>query len=422
MLNRTIPPPIYKARLNRFLEPEKQWVNTHLPMYIFQVDTPPVVKFEIVFNTGKRAENNVGAAYFTSKMWLEGTATKSAQEVAEYIAYYGAHIDIWSSEDFTTLQLTCLTKHFGPTLAMLHELLTAPCLPESALPRLKNICKKKLQVEDTKNHRVAYKQLLKALFGDQHAYGRILTKSTADNMNIAAIQSYYQQQWAQPATLFLGGHIESSMVDMVKEYFKDYSPTSAIQSDTKSPIHTLPATRVHIDKPKSLQSSIYMGIPTIPIHHADYWALHITNTLLGGYFGSRLMQKIREEKGYTYGIQSRLVNWQQANYLLISTDVIKAYQKNTVDAIHTEIRQIQQGNIADEEIQRVKSYMVGNLLNKDNNAFSMMHLFKQVYVHGLTNAYYDKLYQTLSTIDRDTIAKVAQKYLKTDNFTEVIVG
>jgi predicted Zn-dependent peptidase len=177
-----------------------------------------------------------------------------------------------------------------------------------------------------------------------------------------------------------------------------------------------------IDKPDAIQSAIRMGARSITRSHADFPGLQVLNCVLGGYFGSRLMANIREDKGYTYGIGSAVVALKDAGYLFIATEVGTEVCSSALEEIEKEINLLQTEPVEEEELNLVRNYMLGSMLGSLENAFSHADKFKNVYFSGLSYAYYENYINTVKNITAEELKKMANTYLQTADFTKVIVG
>jgi len=150
--------------------------------------------------------------------------------------------------------------------------------------------------------------------------------------------------------------------------------------------------------------------------------MFFVNEILGGYFGSRLMCNIREEKGYTYGIYSRLVSLRKAGYWVVMTEVSPEVSQHTLQEIYKEINILQQTLVPATELQKVQNYMLGHFLTTINDPFAMMQKFQSAYLYGLDQSYYSDFYHQVRNMTAETIQSLAQKYLALDTFTEVVVA
>jgi zinc protease len=156
--------------------------------------------------------------------------------------------------------------------------------------------------------------------------------------------------------------------------------------------------------------------------HEDFSGLQILNTVLGGYFGSRLMNNIREDKGYTYGIGSGISSLQQAGYLFMATEVGADVCSAALTEIYKEIELLKNEPIGEEELNLVRNYMLGSMLGSLENVFSHADKFKNIYFSGLDYDYYTNYIATVKAITAEDLLAIANKYLTTDHFIEVVIG
>jgi predicted Zn-dependent peptidase len=156
--------------------------------------------------------------------------------------------------------------------------------------------------------------------------------------------------------------------------------------------------------------------------HPDHHKLQVFNTILGGYFGSRLMTNIREDKGYTYGIGSGIISLQNSGYFFISTEVGADVTKDALAEIYKEIELLRTEEVSLEELDLVKNYMLGHFLKSCDGAFNMASLFESVDSFGLDYSFYDEYINTIKTITPKTIKELGVKYFKKSDLKEVVVG
>jgi predicted Zn-dependent peptidase len=180
--------------------------------------------------------------------------------------------------------------------------------------------------------------------------------------------------------------------------------------------------KVHLNKAGTVQTAIRIGSATINKRHPDYTGLKILDSILGGYFGSRLMKNIREEKGYTYGISSSLSSLDLSGYKVISTEVGQKYCQKTIDEIYKEIGILQKVPVSKEEMDVVRNYMSGEMVRMFDGPFALAESFKSAWEFGLDNRYYYSLYEKIKTITPDEITHLAKTYYNTDELYQITVG
>jgi len=171
-----------------------------------------------------------------------------------------------------------------------------------------------------------------------------------------------------------------------------------------------------------VQSSIRLGHISIPKNHPDYEELQVLGTLLGGFFGSRLMKNIREEKGFTYGIYGGFYGMKEKGYFMVSTDVANEYVDATLEEIYKEIQRIQNEKVTEEELQVVKNYMLGNLLSSMETPFQIADTLSLLKLNNLTVEHLKKTFQLIKNIKIERIMELANQYINLNNMIVVIAG
>ncbi|MEL6358482.1 MAG: pitrilysin family protein [Bacteroidota bacterium] len=418
MPDRTIPPPFRPIKRPRFAWPQAASLVPGLPLWVLHAGTQPIVKLELIFDAGTWYEPHPGVAHFTAKMLLEGTQHRSAQEIARYIDQYGASLAVKVQPDTWSLTLVTLSKHLTPMLALLAELLLAPGFPAERLDHLKQRKREALKLAAEKNSHLARRHFQALLFGDTHPYGRHLTEDALAAITLTQIQQYYQNQLLAGCRVLVSGQVDDQALTTIRQYLQPLPvqapPTAVAQASILAP------DQLHVPKPDSLQAALNLGKVLPPKSHPDYLPLLVVNELLGGFFGSRLMRNLREDKGYTYGISARIVSLQQTAYLVIATEVIQAQARAACQEIDKEIERLQTVPVSPEELGTLQNHMLGAWLAAINTPFAVMDQFKAVYLHGLDRIYYEQLYDTITQMTSPQIMALSQQYL--DGLSRVVVG
>lgn len=420
MTNRVLAPEFKKVENIEFRQAQKQLLDNNIPLHIINAGNQPIIRLEIVIPAGSSFESKAGIAYFTSKILQEGSKAKSSKEISRSLDKFGAFLEVNPGNDYTIFTLYTLSKHIPSILPIIQEILFEPSFPESELDILKTIKIQNTKVNLEKTSYLASINLKKNIFGDFHPYGKELLEEEILQIETTDLKKFYQNNFFNSWDLILSGLITEKEVNEVNKYFGNHKLQKKNIISSIKPSST--KGRIVISKDDSLQSSIRIGKLQITKAHSDFTKLKVVNEILGGYFGSRLMKNIREEKGFTYGIQSNLVALKQEGYLVIGTDVKKEYTSQTLEEIYKEIKTLQQVPVDHHELETVRNYMTGSFLSEINTPFALADKFKGVYLNGLNYDYYQDLIKTINTITPDEILETAQKYLKPDSMSEVIAG
>lgn len=423
-LDRKVAPPARPIRHVDFLEAETTLLSNGIPVHMIRSGKQAVVGLELVFRHGGiRHANKNGAAFFTFKMLAEGTSQKDSSTISDEIDKYGAFLQLSPGLDYSSVDLYMLSRYVDPLLATLKELITESIFPSGELRKLKKIQQQQVRVNNKKSSVLASKEFKAALFGVQHPYGASLTEEAIHAIEQEDLQAFFQHQLKNKLEIIVSGDVSVEVLEAIEAHFGNLPMAEAYPSeDELPPASRSEERRIIVDRPDNLQSSIRLGRPLFTKAHPDYHKMQVLNTVLGGYFGSRLMRNIREDKGLTYGISSGLVSFCDAGYFVIGTEVKKENTAQVFEEIYKEMAHLREAPLGDTELNTVKNYMAGRLLSSVDTPFALAEKFKNIHLYGLTYNFYKNHLNTINTIDAASLQEMAQKYLTEENMQEVIVG
>jgi zinc protease len=420
--DRTIAPEINP--IDRFHLPKVETVSfsNGNKIHQFSLGSQPVVRIEWIFESGSRIEEKNGISFFTTKMLSEGTKIYSSPQIQEYLAQFGAFLEVQPGNDRINVTLYSLVKHLNTLIPFIKNLLTESTFPENELEKIKQIQSQNIQVNLEKTAYlagIAYRELL---FGKLHPYGKNLDEASIKNIFHNDLITFFQEHLLnKPCDIIISGGFDDSAVHLIENYFgKDSLSPIKIKSQLTQP--NIPLRERLIEKEGSVQSSIRYGRLLFNHTHKDYFDAYILNEILGGYFGSRLMQNIREEKGYTYGIHSSIVNLHDGGYFAIGTDVKREFTKNTIEEIEKELQLLIDVPVSNNELSTVKSFMLGSFIGDIQTPFSVADKFKTIYFNRLGYEYYDQFFNRIKTITSAELQEVAARYFDPKEMSYVIAG
>ena len=422
-LNRTIAPPAQAIEKVKILKASTHILENQIPLYAVQAGEQPVVRLELIFEAGSKRENIFGASQFATKMLSEGTSRHSSAEISEAFDQFGAFLEISQNADRANIMVHCLTKHLPEILPNLQEILTDSVFPEKELATLKNITLQTLKVNLEKTTFVAGQVLKEQIFGKNHAYGKTLNEANILNINQLAIKNFYEEQFKNKTfKIFLSGKFGEKEINLLNQFFGQ-NQVSVSQNTTEKPVFEKEKNEsTVIEKVGSLQSTIRLGRTLFGRKNPDFFKFLVTNTLLGGYFGSRLMKNIREEKGFTYGISSSLVPMRDAAYFVIGTDVKREFTSQTIYEIHKEIKRLQTELVSKNELETAQNYMIGAFAGSLNTPFEIADRQKIIILDELPADFYDKYIQKIRSVSAEDVQEMANKYLIINELCEIVVG
>ena len=423
MLNRAAAPSRHDIKDIMLLQPEEVIFDNGLKVFIFNAPTQELVKAEFIFQNIFDGTENSLLHTCVSHMLKEGTITRTSAQIAEEIDFYGAYLMPEYSFDQTALTLYSLNKHLSAVLPVLHDILNAATFPEAELETYIRNNKQTLQISLQKNEYIARRLFFTNLFGESR-YGRVPTEEAYDKLNREDLVALYQKQiQPQNCTLILSGNITGDVLKQIRELFDvRWANTVRVNSilTPEFPIF-IPKTVIE-DRTDALQSAIRLGMPAINRIHPDFPAIQFVNTLLGGYFGSRLMRNIREDKGFTYSIGSAFASLQHAGFFTIAAEVGIKNTNETLAEIEKEFDILHNTQAPEEEVVLVKNYILGSILGAIESIFSHADKFKAVYFYGLDLSYYTDYNEVIRNMTAADVQRIANLYFDYDNLLKVVVG
>ncbi len=423
MLDRNTPPIFKQVDNIHFFDPVKANLSNNIPVNYLSGGSQDIIKVDFIFKAGIWNQSKPLIASTTSKLLKEGTKNYSAFEIAEGIDYYGAFLETETSFDSSSVTLYTLNKHLKSVLPYVYEVITSPSFSEKEFNTFKINAIEKFKVNSEKVSFVAQKEFRSLIFGDNHPYGSNPTIKDYNSLSLDDIKTYHKTYYQlSNCEIIISGKVEEQVVLEINKLFGNISIK---QNPEKGNITTpnIPSKKnTFIEKENALQSAIKIGRLIPNKLHEDYFGLRILNTVLGGYFGSRLMSNIREDKGYTYGIGSGIISLKNSGYFVISTEVGSNVTKDALKEIYKEIELLRTVEISEEELDLVKNYLLGQILKSCDGPFNMAALFESVYFYNLDYSFYNEYIKTIKEISPKTFLELANKYFKQSDFTEIVVG
>lgn len=392
-----------------------------IPVYEINSGTQDVIRLELVFKAGRPYEHKKLVSRATASMLLEGSSEKSSAEIAEKVDFYGASLTCHASFDTINLTLTCLKKHFSHLLPLIGELWLEAVFPENELKTYISINKQRLKYELSKNDVVAYRTLTEKIFGEDHPYGYNSLPESYDQLTVQDLKRHTDERLGvNNVSLFLSGKVDDQIKRIIDHSLGNIVKTG-IQSLNRIKNKKSRPEKIYLKHYSPHQTSIRIGRPLFSRIHPDFPGVFVLNTILGGYFGSRLMLNIREKLGYTYGIHSSVDNFVFDGYFSIQTEVGNDFVQETISQIHREMEVLMTELVPIRELKMVKNYIMGNLLGMLDGPFNVSKLLRTMIIADQKPEAFDKMIQQIQAIQPKDLQILAQKYLSPKDFWTVIV-
>ncbi|HMQ47641.1 MAG TPA: pitrilysin family protein [Saprospiraceae bacterium] len=394
-----------------------------IPLTEVNLGTQDVVRLEVVFTVGRAQERKKLAARSCLSMMREGTPSRTSAEIAETLDFYGATLGTSFNLDHSSFVLYSLTKHFDKVLPILADILAHPVFPEKELNTLVKRSKKRLKIDLTKNDVVAYRTITELIFGTQHPYGYNSFPEMYDALTRDDLMEHYERLFhAGNCQVFLSGKITDDLFSLIDDALSQaIRPGLKVEQPLIVHSEEAPGKRKIVLEDKS-QTAIRIGRQLFNRHHADYLNMNVLNTLFGGYFGSRLMGNIREEKGYTYNIYSTLDPMLLDGCWYIGTEVGNEFVNDTLKQIYHEMAVIREELVDAEELEMVKNYMIGGYLTMLDGSFNVSDVVKVQILDNLPMTYFEEMVEHTRNVTPEELRETAQKYFLEEDMWEVVVG
>lgn len=425
MINRKTAPEIIDAvNMQLQLKPYDHFtLDNGVPVYSIDAGAQDVLLVEWVFYAGNWYEDRNIVAATTNFMLKNGTRQKKAFAINEHFEFYGAYLNRSCYNETATITLHCLSKHLPELLPVVAELMTESIFPEEELAIYKQNQKQRLEVNLKKCDFVANRLIDEYVYGFHHPYGKYTSTLDYDNLQRDELAAFYKRFYTEGKCLmFVAGKPPANIQEQLNSLFghlpfrQDNLPAIVF---TPQPAET---RKYHIiNDPNGVQGAIRIARPFPNRHHPEFSKAQVLNNIFGGFFGSRLMSNIREDKGYTYGIHSYMQNHIHSSAWLISTEAGRDVCAATIDEVYKEMAILRNEPVDAEELDLVRNYMIGSLLGDLDGPFQVIARWKNYILNGLTDEYFYNSIRVVQTITAEEVQALAQRYLEPESFYEVIV-
>ena len=402
------------------LTTECRTTNKGVRIYTLNSEDFEVVRFSFIFRAGTSMQQKPFTASATVNMLSEGSSSMTGQEIAECLDFYGSNYDATIDRDYTYISFVSLSKFFHQTANVAREIILHPAFNAKELDIYCSKRKQGLTIERQKIDVQSRELFGKALFGEHHPYGITSPESEYDNVTREDLIALYNRLYtANNCFVVCSGKVTEEVLSTLEEIV-DALPLGGEDKVEFPEIKT--TLRVFKEDESSLLSSIRIGRLLFPRRHPDFVGMQVVATALGGYFGSRLMQNLREEHGYTYGVMAAMVNFEREGYLAIATQVAREHRDDALREIHFEIERLRNELMSEEELQMVKNMMIGEILRILDGPFGIADVTIENIMCGYDNHATEQSVATILAITPEEVKRLAAKYLKTEDLVEVVVG
>ncbi len=419
MPDRSVAPPSYPIEKLNFDFPDVIRMGDNIKGMIIGTGQHPVVNLELIFKSGKWYETKPGVSYLALRMLTEGTAGRSSEQISNDFESLGSFIDVNAGLDHCSIKVYSLKKYFVKTINILADILLNATFPDHEFKVQSDLRHSQIANQLAKNPHYATLKFNEHYFGDSHPQGKILTPEISDSVTREDAYKYFQTDLLSGPKVILSGHIEDHQINEVDNLLRQ------LNIDVPGDIdHDLIPKwgRFDVKREDTRQSSLRIGAEGIHRSHADFHEFSITNALLGGFFGSRLMKNIREDKGLTYGIYSSLVNTAHDNYWMISSELMNDKLDEALDEIDREITRLSEEQPPSHELDTLKNYLRGKLLTSLDSIFGKVSVYKNLFLEDLPWTFLEDYLNSVNEIRPQDISEMTGRYFNRRERIEVVVS
>jgi zinc protease len=426
-LNRKVAPPVKDAKEFELELPPyvRHTLSNGVEVYAIDLGKVDAMMVSWIFDAGNSYETGNGIAGAVNTLLKNGTSTRKAFDISEHFDYYGAYLNRACHHETAELTLHCLNLHFRELVPVVAEMLTESVYPEEELAIYKKNAQQRLQVNLKKSDFVAGRLIDAYLYGEEHPYGKYNKPEDYQGLRRDDLVDFYRRHYQNGACrIIAAGKLPADLIPLLEKYigalpFRKPAVGAAVP---QFPIRPAAQKKYRVtNEPDGVQGSIRIARDFPNRHHPDFQRVQVLNNVFGGFFGSRLMTNIREDKGYTYGIHSYLVNNRQESALMISTEAGKEVCEPTIAEVYKEMNLLREELIDDEELQMARNFAIGTVLGDLDGPFHVASRWKSILLNGLDENYFREGIRIVKTITPEELRELAVKWLDPAAFYELVV-
>lgn len=420
MLDRSQEIDFQEIHMPKFLVPKTIRLANSIEVYLMEGGEQELCCLDMVFEAGSKVQDKALLASMCNAMLFEGTANKKGEEIHESLDFYGAYTQLDINSDRAVVSLYTLNKYFDKVLPIFIDAIKNASFSEDQFKLILAQKKQNFIINSEKVEFKARNTFFNTLF-DDHPYGCSTSIEDFENIFPEDLVNFHDVYYKNATMkVYVAGMIPKNCEALLNQYLGTWKLKKTHLVQEYSP--EVKNDKIHIAKEGSLQSAIRIGRVCFNSHHIDYHQLKFLSVLLGGYFGSRLMSNIREDKGLTYGIRAICMYQEESGYFSISTEVKGEGTQLALQEIYYELRRLREDLIPNEELSLVKNYIMGQILNSADGPFAQAILLKNMHIQGVGFEFYQSYKKILDNIEAEALKDLANKYLKEEDLCEIVVG
>lgn len=420
LLDRTIAPITTKISDISLPKAQCEMGLTEIPIYWLAGATQEILRLELVFNAGICQQKQLLIAAATNSLIQEGTKTRTARDIADGLDFYGSYLQSRCAVDDSQITLFCLKKHLVKCLEIVSDVLKNAQFPDNEIDIFIKNNKQRLRVQQEKTSYLCRKAFYKEVFGGASPISSFSESSDYDLISRETLVEFYKHRYQNTLKyITLSGDVDKETITSIKHFSEHFNHDN---NSVKYQSSKTTTQNIYITKKKSVQATLRIGKKMFNRSHKDYRQLQLLNLVLGGYFGSRLMKNIREDKGLTYGIYSSLESYLDDGCFYIEADVNTKKSELATSEIYKEISRLNSELIPEQELHTAKNYLLGSLLRSIDGPFTIMDRNRLLIDYKLSETYYTELLSIINDTTAKDLRDISNLYLNQDSLVEIVCG
>lgn len=402
-------------------EAECVTLRNGMRLYLLASDDFEILRLSLVFRAGSSTQRIPFSASATANLLAEGTEHLTACEISERLDFHGSYFDVNTDRDYSYISFAMLSKFVGPTLDVAAEILLRPTFPAEEVATYCAKRRQRLRIDRTKVDVRAREAFAEAMFGPHHPYGERFDEADYDRLHRDALADFYRAHYtAANGFAVCSGRVgaaeRAAIVDLLERFPSGELPAERVFPEPRQ------TRERRIEHAGAVQSAIRIGRRLFPREHPDFVGMQVVAAALGGYFGSRLMQNLRERNGYTYGVMAAMVNFQREGYLAIGAQVGTEVTEAALTEIYREIERLRTEPMPAEELELVKNIMTGEMMRILDGPFGVADVTIENILCGCTNRVIGENVERIRRITPAEVQRLARRYLAREELVTVVVG
>lgn len=407
------------------LRPRTRRLANGIPLYTFPDSHIDLVRLEFIFEAGSYYQQKIMQAGASCYLLGTGTEHYTAQALSEKIDYFGAYVERYPDRDQASIVFSCMSRYFDRILPLCEEVVRHSVYPEEELDTYLRKEHRRFLVNARKVSEVSRRAFYSTMFGPEHPYGVVVQEEDFKRLEAADLRKFYKKQYvAENCSIVLAGNFTEAHCKALDDAFggKDWSGERADKEHGPQTPSFSAGRRVDVPMEGSLQASVRIGMPVCDLKSKDFPVFKVVDYVLGGYFGSRLMRNIREEKGYTYGISSYVIPLRFQPVWMISSEVKADSTELVIAEIGKEIDKLRRKEISEDELDLVRHAYMGDFMRELDGTFELAERMKFFTLIGQGPEFYERNEAVLFSITPEQIRDAARRFLDRAEFCTVTAG